>query len=124
MATHVYAKMRKDVPCGLSMKKANIFSLKLECINHAIKNYSKKLYSIKADTKNVPFQISIGFHKSNNACYIKWKSLVRRYKIRKSSTGRAPSRFQYYAEIDNIVGQKPANFCPLSLESSSVAEKV
>lgn len=68
--------------------------------------------------------LSSGFICSAAECQAKWKSLMRSYNVakdNKNKTGRGPNRFQFFEEIDAIVGTKPSNNCEHTLESSSEA---
>jgi hypothetical protein len=63
---------------------------------------------------------SSGFTASAGQCQTKWKSLARSYKICKDSkhkTGRGPSRFHFYAQMDLLLGEKPSNSCSHAIRS-------
>lgn len=52
--------------------------------------------------------LSQGFIVTANQCQAKWKSLIRSYQSSKdnqSKTGRGPSRFQFFDEMDAILGR-------------------
>lgn len=64
--------------------------------------------------------LSEGCVVSANNCQTKWKSLNRSYSVakdNKNKTGRGPSRFQFFEEMDAILGTKPSNHCEHTLES-------
>lgn len=66
--------------------------------------------------------ISNGIAVDENMCQAKWKNLVRSYnasKDLKTRTGRGPSRFQFFSEMDELLGEKPTNKTKHSMESSS-----
>ncbi|KAI4455378.1 myb/sant-like dna-binding domain [Holotrichia oblita] len=68
--------------------------------------------------------ISSGHSVNAQQVHLKWKSLLRSYKAckdNKSKTGRSPSRFHFFDQIDAIVGDKPSNSCEHTLESSEEA---
>ncbi|XP_018576862.1 uncharacterized protein LOC108915337 [Anoplophora glabripennis] len=65
--------------------------------------------------------LSKGFSFTYEQCAQKWKSLERSYKNakdNKTKTGRSPSRFYFYDQMDNILGNKPTNSSEHTLESS------
>lgn len=65
--------------------------------------------------------LSEGYSLTAEMVQSKWKSLVRSYnsaKDNKNKTGRAPSRFQFFEEMDDLLGNKPSNSCKHSMESS------
>lgn len=66
--------------------------------------------------------LSHGIAVDENMCQAKWKNLVRSYntaKDQKTRTGRGPSRFQFFCEMDDLLGEKPTNKTKHSMESSS-----
>lgn len=65
--------------------------------------------------------LSKGFPTNATLCKAKWKSLVRSYSAavdNKNRTGRGPSRFQFFEEIDAILGTKPSQKCSHTLDTS------
>lgn len=65
--------------------------------------------------------LSKGFSVNALMCKTKWKSLVRSYSAaidNKSKTGRGPSRFQFFDEMDDILGKKPSQKCHHTLDTS------
>ncbi|CAG9814618.1 unnamed protein product [Phaedon cochleariae] len=66
--------------------------------------------------------LSSGFAVDESMCQAKWKNLVRSYntaKDQKTRTGRGPTRFQFFEELDNLLGEKPTNKAKHTIESSS-----
>lgn len=64
--------------------------------------------------------ISEGFTVSAAAVQNKWKGLVRSYnkaKDIKMRTGMGPSRFNFFDQLDEILGNKPKNHCSHSINS-------
>jgi hypothetical protein len=64
--------------------------------------------------------VSNGYTVNATICKNKWKNLLRTYKTAKDSkrrTGNAPSRFNFFNDIDDIIGKKPSNSCTHTLES-------
>lgn len=70
---------------------------------------------------------SIGYTVNETLVQNKWKSLTRSYKKAKDNkirTGTAPSRFQYYDLMDELLGKKPSNSSSHSINSDeSVLQK-
>lgn len=66
--------------------------------------------------------LSKGFSSNALLCKSKWKSLLRSYSAavdNKNKTGRGPSRFQFFEEMDAILGTKPSQNCSHTLDTSS-----
>lgn len=60
------------------------------------------------------------FNYNEKACYNKWRSLIRSYKTTKDKrnrTGQGASRFAFYEQMDEILGDKPSNASGHTLES-------
>lgn len=56
--------------------------------------------------------ISQGINVTGVQCQVKWKSLIRSYhsaKDNQKKTGRKPSRFQFFEEMDATLGNKSSN---------------
>lgn len=67
--------------------------------------------------------LSSGFSINAVTCQNKWKNLLRSYKVvkdNKNKTGRGPSGFHFFDQMDSLLGEKPSNRCSHSLESSNL----
>ncbi|XP_044761961.1 trihelix transcription factor DF1-like [Coccinella septempunctata] len=65
--------------------------------------------------------LSNGFIYNATACYNKWRSLLRSYKSTKdknNKTGRGASRFMFFEQMDNLLGDKPSISAQHTMESS------
>lgn len=66
--------------------------------------------------------ISLNYSFTEAQCANKYKSLCRSYKAAKDNinkTGRAPSRFFFFTEMDELLGKKPSISCSHAIESST-----
>lgn len=66
--------------------------------------------------------LSKKFSYSEKACYNKWRSLLRSYKSTKDkikTTGQGATRFLFFSQIDELLGDKPSNSSGNTLESNT-----
>uniref|UniRef100_A0A1Y1K6X1 Myb/SANT-like DNA-binding domain-containing protein n=1 Tax=Photinus pyralis TaxID=7054 RepID=A0A1Y1K6X1_PHOPY len=67
--------------------------------------------------------ISNGFQVNATVCHNKWKNLMRSYKTAKDNmlkTGRGPTRFLFFSEMDGVLGEKPSSSATHTLESNNL----
>lgn len=85
-------------------------------------NHPKKKKNVFSNISND--LLSKKFCYTEKACYNKWRSLLRSYKTTKDkmkSTGQGVTRFLFFNQIDELVGDKPSNSSGNTLESSTIA---
>lgn len=88
-------------------------------------NHAKKRKFVFVNISND--LLSNKFSKSALSCQNKWKNLLRSYKAAKDQkvkTGRGASRFHFYEQIDELLGEKPTNKCLHALESSCTSTDI
>ncbi|GLV40089.1 hypothetical protein CBL_03763 [Carabus blaptoides fortunei] len=78
--------------------------------NEFTQSRKRKMVWVKIST----FLLGLQVMKLPKACEVKWKKLVRTYKNVKDNnnkTGRGVSRFTFYDQMDEILGDKPSTSC-------------
>lgn len=95
------------------------------CLINSMQNHMDDLHHVKRKKhvfENVSNALlSNGYVATPDQCHVKWKSLLRSYKLCKENrnrTGKSPSKFNFFNQMDQILGEQPTNTCTRVLERS------